>query len=112
MERYAEGMDATGLLKTVMRGAASGWRRTPVWAWRLLSHPVQALQANNPIGFARQTMRFAANRGLECRRAGSCSAQGWSTAAVEAQGCLLTGRGGPAQRQVKLDAASRLPLPL
>ncbi|MGV0958280.1 MAG: GMC oxidoreductase [Limnohabitans sp.] len=56
--RYAEGVDATSLLMTVMRGAALGWRRVPAWAWRMLRHPLQAWRAHNPIGFAHQTMLF------------------------------------------------------
>lgn len=56
--RYAEGMDATSLLMTVMRSATSNWGRIPAWLWRLVRHPVQALRAHNPIGFARETMLF------------------------------------------------------
>ena len=63
--RYAEGMDGTSLLMTVMRGAAAGWRRIPAWLWRMLRHPVQALRAHNPIGFARQTMLFVVMQNKE-----------------------------------------------
>ena len=56
--RYPEGSDSTAMLMTLLSGGRAGWVRIFTWLWALLSHPLRALRAHNPIGFARQTMLF------------------------------------------------------
>jgi len=63
--RYPEGSDATGLLMTLLSAGSAGWRRIPNWLWELASHPLQALRAHNPVGFARQTMLFVVMHTLD-----------------------------------------------
>jgi cholesterol oxidase len=63
--RYPEGSDATGLMMTLLSGGRAGWMRILAWLWTLLTHPVKALRAHNPIGFARQTMLFVVMHTLD-----------------------------------------------
>lgn len=63
--RYPEGSDAVGMLMTLMGGGRTGWRRIPAWLWSLLRHPLTALRAHNPVGFARQTMLFVVMQNLD-----------------------------------------------
>ncbi|MBA5640081.1 GMC family oxidoreductase [Duganella sp. LX20W] len=54
--RFPEGSDAIGLLMTLLCGGRAGWTRVFTWLWTLLTHPLQALDVHNPLGFARQTV--------------------------------------------------------
>lgn len=56
--RFPEGSDAIGLMMTLLCGGPAGWLRIFTWLWTVLSHPLMALRAHNPIGFARQTLLF------------------------------------------------------
>ncbi len=56
--RYPEGSGAASLLLTLLRSGRSGWGRIPSWLWSLLRHPIKAMQAHNPLNFARETMLF------------------------------------------------------
>jgi cholesterol oxidase len=63
--RYPEGSDATGMMMTLLTGGRAGWSRILIWLWTLLSHPLKALRAHNPIGFARQTMLLVVMQTLD-----------------------------------------------
>lgn len=56
--RFPEGSDAIALAMTLLSGGRAGWRRVLAWMWKMLSNPLTALRAHNPIGFARETMIF------------------------------------------------------
>jgi len=63
--RYPEGSDATGMMMTLLTSGRAGWSRILIWLWTLLSHPLKALRAHNPIGFARQTMLLVVMQTLD-----------------------------------------------
>jgi cholesterol oxidase len=54
--RFPEGSDAIGLLMTLLCAGRPGWSRILTWLGTMLRHPLAALRAHNPFGFARNTL--------------------------------------------------------
>ncbi|HSK02322.1 MAG TPA: GMC family oxidoreductase [Kofleriaceae bacterium] len=62
--RYSRGSDVLGLLATMLV-AGEGRRRIAGWLWSSIRHPIQALRAGWPFGFARQTLILLAMQTVE-----------------------------------------------
>lgn len=63
--RFPEGSDALGLASTLSCGGRPGWTRIFTWAWNCLTHPVTALSAHIPFGYARRTIIFLVMQTLD-----------------------------------------------
>ena len=53
--RYGAGQDFMSLLTTVLTGGGPPWPRWLRWLGNLVRHPLRALRAHNPFGWARRT---------------------------------------------------------
>jgi cholesterol oxidase len=53
--RYGNGQDAMALLTTVLTGGGPPWPRWARWLGNVVRHPLRALRAHWPLGWARRT---------------------------------------------------------